>query len=578
MSATKETVLTTQEGIYMRTKPIIFAFAALVVCGSMILPQASHAQTPGPIALTGVVSSDADGAMEGVLVSAKPLGGKITTTVVTDKQGRYSFPASRLKPGEYKLSIRATGYDADKLDMSVTVGHKPAAVNFKLNKTRDLSSQLSSAEWFISMPGTSEQKDELYRCIQCHTATPILQSTYDAAGWLVTINRMRNWGPSSSLQKPQRLPFHQQQRPGDAKLAEYLSSINLSSKPKWDFELKTLPRPSGQATKVIITEYDLPRSDAQPHDAVIDAEGVVWYIDFAEPILGRLDPRTGETKEWQLPELRPGFDGGSLDLELDRDGNPWVARLLQAGIVKFDKRTEKFSSWSVPKEYLNSKSRVPFLAFGPKGKVWFVDTWNRTMYLLDATTGHIDRYPAYPDWTVPEIDMGSGAKGKEPHGHFIYGINADSKGNAYLADMSGGNIGEMDPLGKVGLYPTPSVNSGPRRMHVDKDDKLWFAENFSFKIGVFDPETKRIQEWEDPTPWDGTYDAARDKEGYVWVGGMMTDLVTRFNPKTGEFTQYLLPSPGANIRRVEVDNLTEPASFLAGENHQAKIALVQPLN
>lgn len=561
----------------MRIGRVGLLLLVLGVCGLLVPTGVLKAQKENS-ALTGVVSSSAEGVMEGVLVSAKPVVGTITTTVVTDKLGRYSFPTRKLKPGEYKLSIRATGYDAAMPDMTVTVGQKPTAVNLTLDKTRDLGSQLSSAEWFISMPGTSEQKNLLYECISCHTANPILSSTYDAAGWLVTINRMRNWGPASSLQKPLKLPFHQQQRPGDAKFAEYLSSINLSSKPKWDFELKTLPRPSGQETKVIITEYDLPRSDAEPHDAVIDAEGMVWYSDFAEPILGRLDPRTGETKEWQLPELRPGFDKGSLDLELDRDGNPWVARLLQAGIVKFDKKTEKFSSWSVPKEYLNAKSRVPFLAFGTKGKVWFADTWNRTMYLLDPTTGHIDRYPAYPDWTVPEIDMGPGAKGKEPQGHFIYGINADSKGNAYLADMSGGNIGEMDPSGKLGLYPTPSVNSGPRRMRVDKDDKLWFAENYSFKIGEFDPETKRIQEWEDPAPWNGAYDVARDKDGYVWVGGMMSDLVTRFNPKTGEFMHYLLPSPGANIRRVGVDNFTEPASFLAGENHKAKIAFVQPLN
>lgn len=553
--------------------------AALMIPGAAYLVPALQAQSAASkIQLSGVVGSAADGPLEGVLVSVKPVGGTITTTVVSDKQGRYSFPAGKLKNGNYNLTLKATGYDAEKPDTTVTVGEKPSALNLKMVKTADLSAQLSSAEWFISMPGTEEQKDEAYRCIMCHTATPIVHSTYDPAGWMVTINRMRNWGPASAIAKPLKLPFHQQQRPGDQKFAEFLSTINLSTKPKWDFELKTLPRPTGKETKVLVTEYDLPRDDAQPHDAVIDPVGMVWYIDFAEPILGRLDPRTGQTKEWPLPMLRPGFDPGSLDLELDKQGNPWVARLLQAGIVKFDKKTEKFSSWSVPEQYLNAKSRVPFLAFGPKGKVWYVDTWNRVMYLLDPTTNHVDRYPAYPDWTVPEIDMGSGAKGKGPNGHFIYGISADSKGNAYFADMAGGNIGEMDPNGKIGLYPTPTPNSGPRRMHVDKDDKLWFAENYSFKIGVFDPETKKIQEWEDPAPWNGAYDAVRDNAGFVWVGGMMSDLVTRFDPRTGEFVHYLLPSQGANIRRVEVDNTTNPPRFLAGENHQAKIAFVQPLN
>ena len=46
-------------------------------------------------ALTGVVSSDEEGAMEGVLVSAKKTGTNITVTVVSDRGGRFSFPAGR---------------------------------------------------------------------------------------------------------------------------------------------------------------------------------------------------------------------------------------------------------------------------------------------------------------------------------------------------------------------------------------------------------------------------------------------------------------------------------------------------
>jgi streptogramin lyase len=228
---------------------------------------------------------------------------------------------------------------------------------------------------------------------------------------------------------------------------------------------------------------------------------------------------------------------------------------------------------------MNPKSRVPFLSFGPNDTVWFVDSWNRTMNLLDPATGQVDHYPAYPDWTPSAVDMGSGAKGKEPQGHFIYGINSDSKGTGYFADMAGGSIGEVDPkTGKISLFPTPSRNSGPRRMHFDDKDNLWFAENYALKIAMFDPHTKQFREWDDPTPWDAPYDAVRDSSGYVWAGGMLTDLVTRLDPRTGEVTQYLLPSMGVNIRRVDVDNRTNPPSFLVGENHTAKIALVQPLN
>ena len=61
-------------------------------------------------ALTGVITSAEEGQMEGVLVSAKALGGKVTVTVVSDSQGRYQFPADRLKPAKYQLKIRAAGY------------------------------------------------------------------------------------------------------------------------------------------------------------------------------------------------------------------------------------------------------------------------------------------------------------------------------------------------------------------------------------------------------------------------------------------------------------------------------------
>ena len=562
----------------MRRKVVVSVVSILIAI--VISSQFSATgQTSAKAALSGVVSSAAEGAMEGVLVSAKRLDGGIRVTVVSDKQGRYRFAPNELSEGKYKLSVRAVGYDLSQPELTVVVGQEPVTADLTLNKSRDLASQLSSAEWLMSVPGTPEQKNELFKCVLCHTAYPIVSSRYDPSSWLVTINRMRNYGPASSIAKPQMLPFHQQQRPGDVEFAKYLSSINLSSKPQWDFELKTLPRPHGDATKVVVTEYDLPRPDAQPHDAVMDSQGMIWYDDFAEPILGRLDPRTGKTKEWTLPEIRPGFPGGSLDLELDRNGNPWIGRLLQAGVAKFDKNTEKITSWSLPAEYLNAKSRVPFLAFGPANTVWFVDTWNRTMNLLDPATGHVDHYRAYPDWVPSAIDMGSGNKGPEPHGHFIYGINADSKGVGYFADMSGGNIGVIDPkTGKSSLYPTPSVNSGPRRMHFDAEDKLWFAENYAFKIALFDPNTKQFREWDDPTPWDSPYDTAPDAQGFVWTGGMVTDLVTRLNPKTGDITQYLLPTLGANIRRADVDNSTNYPSFVVGENHQAKIAIVQPLN
>src|SRR6266849_6156192 len=79
---------------------------AVALCAAGLLSSRAQAQT----ALTGLVSSSEEGAMEGVLVSAKKEGSTITTTVVTNEQGRYSFPAARMEPGQYTITIRAIGY------------------------------------------------------------------------------------------------------------------------------------------------------------------------------------------------------------------------------------------------------------------------------------------------------------------------------------------------------------------------------------------------------------------------------------------------------------------------------------
>src|SRR5215470_11766653 len=78
------------------------------------------AQNPSASALTGKVTSQAEGAMEGVLVGAKKAGSTITTWVVSNAQSQYSFPRQRLEPGQYSISIRAVGYELPKTSIDIT--------------------------------------------------------------------------------------------------------------------------------------------------------------------------------------------------------------------------------------------------------------------------------------------------------------------------------------------------------------------------------------------------------------------------------------------------------------------------
>src|SRR6516162_6165104 len=97
----------------MRRRNMLPAAAAGVALAFQLGLGGVAANAQSAVALTGKVSSGAEPAMEGVLVSAKRNGSTITVSVVTDSAGRYAFPTNRLAPGQYAISIRATGYDLD---------------------------------------------------------------------------------------------------------------------------------------------------------------------------------------------------------------------------------------------------------------------------------------------------------------------------------------------------------------------------------------------------------------------------------------------------------------------------------
>src|SRR5215470_44901 len=97
-------------------------------------------------ALTGQVTSAAEGAMEGVVVSAKKEGSTVTVSVISDAQGRYSFPADRLSAGKYKITIRAVGYDLAAPTTANLADEQAATVDLKLQKTKNIVSQMSNAE------------------------------------------------------------------------------------------------------------------------------------------------------------------------------------------------------------------------------------------------------------------------------------------------------------------------------------------------------------------------------------------------------------------------------------------------
>jgi len=231
--------------------------------------------------------------------------------------------------------------------------------------------QLTNAEWIESVPGTQEQKSSLRNCVTCHTLQRPIRSIHDADEFVQVQERMASLRESKHSGGPQvrladRLAFSKSAAKragnrGKCKLAKkwlnFLSSINLSKAETWSYPLKTFPRPTGRATHVIITEYDLPKPTRQPHDVMVDSDGMAWYISFGEQIIGKLDPKTGKTTEFPVPVLKPGSPIGELALRPDQDGNLWVGMMYQGAAAKFDKKTETFQTWSLPRRTIRATRR-----------------------------------------------------------------------------------------------------------------------------------------------------------------------------------------------------------------------------
>ena len=133
---------------------------------AILLSTAAPAQNA---ALTGVVTSAEEGAMEGVLVSAKKAGSTITITVVSDREGRFSFPAGKLAPGEYTLTHPRGRLRSRHAASRRGCGAEDHHADLKLRKTEDLAAQMSNGEWINSIPGTDQQKGMLLGCVGCHT-------------------------------------------------------------------------------------------------------------------------------------------------------------------------------------------------------------------------------------------------------------------------------------------------------------------------------------------------------------------------------------------------------------------------
>ena len=562
----------------LRRLTMMFAGVALVSALGVITGEQVRAQGGAAAALTGVVSSSEEGTMEGVVVSARSEGAIFTVSVVSDAQGRYRFPRTHLASGSYALTTRAVGYDLQPVGPVEVTTSGAATEDLQLQVTANLGMQLSSCEWAMSMPGTPEEKSaavhQLLSCAYCHTYQRIMRSRHTAERLLPVINRMGTYYPDGAARSNDNRRgravknTEQGQRaftgppdwgftPGVPKteLAAFFASVNLSGgKTTWDYELPSLPRPMGVATRVIITEYDMPTAGTVSHDMDIDSKGNIWYTDESRQMIGKLDPRTAKFTEYDMPSVNEGDVPGTRDIQVDLRDQLWFPMRIPGSetvLTRFNPETEERS--------MVEGAGGQFLSSGPDGKIWTGFT------RVDPETMQVDARLSYQDHV--------------PSGASPYAGNSriDSQGTAWMATNRGpGGVMSANPdTGDVNWFPVDGLSA--RRGRIDSEDRLWFAEYLNDKIFMFDTRTHEVQRWDVPefsTPYTAS---APDKNGYVYAPSNMSERLLRRDPETGDVIEYQMPTE-SDSKKIAYDPTTDDVVLWMTNKRTARITKVEPLD
>ena len=568
------------------TSPSTVAF---VLCLLLGVPLSGAAADPS--LLTGAVAGPDGGRMAGVTVSAKAAGSTITTTVFTGDAGTYAFPA--LPPGRYRVWAQALGYETARGEAELQPG---ARADFALTPITDTERRIRQLPGDLILAGLPEDSDGDRRmkrivhnnCTSCHTPSYFLQHRFDAAGWHAVIEAMKNinvYGVYRPKQHNPVLDFHQDE------LAAYLARTRGPD--GGAFKITGRPRPSGEAARAVIREYDVPlnpdqalpsatppndgsdwtrattsRAGSLPHDAAPDLDGNLWFAAVAPNrtmSVGRIDAATGALKPFRIA----AENGNAANVHgLIRDGagviwfNVWTPR---GGLASIDPRTEKISVY-MPPDGVSAIDGPVTLDYDGKGGIW-AGTNDGALRFDPATAKFTEFKSVNP--RGPNNAIGQ-----------TYGIAGDKDGNGYWSQMAFDTIvkanittGETTELKLPALkdemarataaeerfyasYGPRDIGTpfpwsqGPRRMGVDRERGIvWVANSWSGTLARIDART--LQTTIIPLPNTFTnqpYAAIPDRHLNVWVPMWTTDQIARYDSKAGTWTMFDLPTRGTEVR------------------------------
>jgi streptogramin lyase len=546
--------------------------------------------------LAGAITSASGQKLEGVTVSARRDGTTITTSVYTDQDGYYYFPA--LPDGKYQVWAQALGFETAKGAVDLTATRKHNIALKPMTDREAMIRQLPGELMVAALPEETEDDARIKKiftnqCTGCHTPGYVLQFSFDEAGWNKIINMMKVipavfQGPGA---KPNAI-IEYNQKP----LAAYLARARGPGETSMKFTPR--PRPTGEAARVTWTLYDVPlnpdtgigtvskyntndgtdwslgttsRIGQLPHDGGMGLDGNLYYTVNAPNrgvTIGKVDGKTGEVKYLKVTASN-GNAATAHGIVRDGDGNFWFdINPGRRGLGKLDVKSEKITVYQTPQNMSPLGGAVTMDVDG-KGKVW-----------ASAPDGVLQFDPVTERFT----DFKSTLPYKNNKGtNSTYGAAGDRDGNGWWAQMAFDTIGKADmTTGKVTEITLPSLKNeldratpaarefyenfnertngnplpwsqGPRRMGTDKNgDVLWVGNSWGSTLARIDTKTLETTIVPFPDKTMQPYHIAVDNNHNVWANLWTSDHIAKYDPIAGKWTTFELPVRGTEIRHVSL--------------------------
>lgn len=520
----------------------------------------------------GVVRTAQDELLEGVPVQLIAPN-NVRTTVYSNDKGYFEFPV--MQTGSYILRI-ATPREfkpfrrdpvhiegAAKLD-DVVLDRITNPPDQALPGTREIESYLSGDELLWNLPGSAQDKEAFARgcgSAGCHSYQQILKNRYDERSWRVLVQRMLHHGGGPIINPDKRGTALTAEEEG---LVKWLARVRGPE--SLDPPMYVFPRPSGPETRVVVTEFEVPRLLLVGHDVAGDGKGNIWYSSHMTNHVGKLDSRTGIVTEYKVPQT-PGSLPGTHRVQVDKNGIVWFSENWAHNLTSLDPATGKFAQVHIDRpDILPNSPGLGNMEMGPDGFVWSN---------MNGSPGG-----------VKKIDPETGkVVARFPFDGASYDSLVSADGRYWAGGTPGGptgNYGEILDIqtGKMLQLNTGAHQSAPKRGGFDPSDNAWFGGTNGTLVEL-DPHAQQMREQWPPTPYypySDFYEAMPDKNGEIWAGEMHARSFVRFDPKTGNWRVYEMPEPFAHDRRTWIDNSTNPISVWYIDSSGGYIVRIQPLD